>query len=600
MPFLQRPGQPPAAPNLSHRPGILQVRGIVSKLMPVEELKALYRRVRAQGGDFITSLLREMHVTVKLGDADRERIPATGAVVVVANHPFGMLDGAMLQTLLRQVRPDIKILTNFLLADFPELSEHCIFVDPFGGSAAREANRRGLREAVDWLKNGGMLGVFPAGEVSHLRIPHGVEDARWNNTAGRLIRASGADALPIYFCGQNSMAFHVLGLVHPRLRTLRLVSEFLNQKGGTFEVRVGSPVAAAKLQHMPSDREATEYLRWRTYLLAQRGQVEPMGIPAAMRAVLPKRAHQPIVAEVPKPLVVAEVEKLMRHGLLDENREFAVLLAHADEAPCVIQELGRLREVTFRAVGEGTGNASDLDRFDAYYSQLLLWSKEKQELVGAYRLGEVNKIVAERGIAGLYTSILFRYDERLLRRIGPALELGRSFVRPEYQRQFAPLMLLWKGIGKYLAKYPRNPVLFGAVSISSQYTRASRDLIVRFFESQDSDDGLNALVKPRRPFRPGRLRQWDSRAVAGLMKDLDELTAPISDIEMDHKGAPILFKQYAKLGGRFISFNVDTNFSDSLDGLVVVDVRKTDPLVLTRYMGKPDATSFLKYHGIKA
>lgn len=602
MPFQQRSGQQQPAFPLSRRRGILKVRGIARKLMPIEELRALYRRVRRKEGDFFGNLLREMRVTVQLSDADRERIPATGPVVVVANHPFGMMDGSILQMLLQQVRPDVKILTNFLLADFPELSQHCIFVDPFGGSGAREANRRGLREAVEWLKSGGMLGVFPAGEVSHLRIPHGVEDPKWNNTAARLVRSSGADALPVYFCGHNSMAFHVLGLVHPRLRTLRLVSEFLNQRGGTFEVRVGSTVPGAKLQAMPSDREGTEYLRWRTYLLAQRGQVEPTGIPAAMRAVLPRRSAEPIAPEVPKPLVVAEIEKLMKTGLLDETRDFAVVVAQAEEAPCVIQELGRLREVTFRAVGEGTGQATDLDRFDAYYSQLLLWSKENQELVGAYRLGDVDKIVAEHGISGLYTRTCFRYDERLLARIGPALELGRSFVRPEYQRQFAPLMMLWKGIGKYLAKYPQSPVLFGAVSISSSYTRASRDLMVSYFQSQMAADDLRALVKPRHPFRPGRLRQWDSRAVSGLlkeMKDLDDLSSPISDMEADHKGAPILFKQYVKLGGRFLGFGVDANFSDSLDGLVVVDVRETDPQVLMRYMGKSEALGFLKFHGVK-
>lgn len=599
MPTPQRSGRVPAVPVLPSRPGILQVRGLASKLMAVDELKALYRRVRQSSGDFFTSLLSEMGVTVKLAAGDAANIPATGAVVVVANHPFGMMDGAMLQMLLNRVRPDVKILTNYLLADFPELSERCIFVDPFGGAAAREANRHGMREAVDWLKSGGMLGVFPAGEVSHLRIPHGVEDPKWNNTAARLVRSSGADALPVYFCGHNSMAFHVLGLVHPRLRTLRLVSEFLNQRGGTFEVRVGSAVPTAKLQNMASDREATEYLRWRTYLMSQRGQVEPQSLPAAMRAVMPKRSLEPIAAEVPKPLVVAEMARLLKTGLLDETRDFAVVVAQAGEAPCVIQELGRLREVTFRAVGEGTGRSTDLDRFDAYYSQLLLWSKENQELVGAYRLGEVNKIVAEHGIGGLYTRTCFRYDERLLAKIGPALELGRSFVRPEYQRQFAPLMMLWKGIGKYLAKYPQSPVLFGAVSISSTYSRASRDLMVSFFESQMADADLRALVKPRHPFRPGRLRPWDSRAVAGLMKDLDELSSPIADLETDHKGAPILFKQYAKLGGRFLGFGVDANFSDSLDGLVVVDVRKTDPQVLARYMGKADSLAFFKHHGVK-
>jgi len=252
--------------------------------------------------------------------------------------------------------------------------------------------------------------------------------------------------------------------------------------------------------------------------------------------------------------------------------------------------------LTFREVGEGTGKRLDLDRFDDYYWHLLLWHKTRHELVGAYRAGSTAEILPEHGIAGLYTSTLFRYDERLFGTLGPALELGRSFVRPEYQRQYAPLLLLWKGIARLIAMRPEIPVLFGAVSISNEYTKASREMIYRFFEARIQDDELAGLVEPRKPFRPSFLRRWDCRSMCQALHDLDELSEPITDVEPDGKGLPILLRQYAKIGGRLVGFNVDRKFSNVLDGLIVVDLRRTDPAVLERYMGREAVARFHTLH----
>jgi putative hemolysin len=257
-----------------------------------------------------------------------------------------------------------------------------------------------------------------------------------------------------------------------------------------------------------------------------------------------------------------------------------------------------LREVTFRLAGEGTGKRRDLDRFDRYYWHVLLWQTCKQELVGAYRAGNTIEILAERGVSGLYTSTCFRYDARVFEKLGPALELGRSFVRPEYQRQYAPLLLLWKGIARLLATHAETPVLFGAVSISNDYSKASREMIYRFFEARMQDDELAGLIEPRRPFRPAGLRPWDCRAMCHALRDLDELSQPITDVETDGKGLPILLRQYAKIGGKMVGFNVDRKFSNVLDGLVVVDLRKTDPAVLERYMGREEAGRFRQRHGL--
>lgn len=262
-----------------------------------------------------------------------------------------------------------------------------------------------------------------------------------------------------------------------------------------------------------------------------------------------------------------------------------------------MREVGRLREATFRKTGEGTGKSLDLDHFDDYYWHLVLWHKSECKVLGAYRAGNTAEILAKHGISGLYTSTLFRYDERIFRKLGPALELGRSFVRPEYQRQYAPLLLLWKGIARLIAMRPEIPVLFGAVSISNDYNKTSREIIYRFFEARMQDE-LAGLVEPRSPFRPPLLRRWDYRSMCQALRDLDELAQPITDVEADGKGLPILLRQYAKVGGKLVGFNVDRKFSNVLDGLMVVDLRQTDPAVLERYMGREAATRFRELHAV--
>jgi putative hemolysin len=438
--------------------------------------------------------------------------------------------------------------------------------------------------------------MFPAGEVSHWQMPPvQMADSKWNETAARLIRRSRAAALPVYFCGRNNVGLQLLGMVHPRLRTAFLLQEFVRQEGKTVEVRVGSAIASDTITGIRDDREAMEYLRWRTYLLARRSKPRPSAL-TAVRTKFALRAREPVAAAAPPDLLAEEVAKLPRDRCLAQNGDLAVYLGMALEIPQLVREIGRLREVTFRRAGEGTGKSLDLDRFDDYYWHLLLWHKARRELVGAYRAGNTAEIVAQHGIAGLYTSTLFRYDERIFQKLGPALELGRSFVRPEYQRQYAPLLLLWKGIAGLIAMRPEIPVLFGAVSISNDYNKASREIIYRFFEARMQDEELTGLIEPRRPFHLPRLRRWDWGSMCQALRDLDELAQPITDVEADGKGLPILLRQYAKIGGKLVGFNVDRKFSNVLDGLMVVDLRQTDPAVLERYMGPEAAATFLQLH----
>jgi putative hemolysin len=584
---------------LANAPLLAGMPRFAEKLLPLDEAHKLYQRVRDSADGFVLeNLLHEMRVDLRVSDADLERIPRKGPVVVIANHPYGMLDGAVLAVLLGRVRPDVRIMTNFLLEGVPELEDHCIFVDPLHLPGSNDRNRRALKQALDWLRAGGMLAIFPAGEVSHWQMPQAtIADPQWSDTAARLIRKTGAAATPVYFCGRNSLGFQLMGMIHPTLRMAFLLQEFLQQSGKSVALRVGSAIPANAITGIADDLQATEYLRWRTYLLAQRGKKE-IKLPDAIRSVLPRKVDATIAPAVPPELLACDLNALPSERRLVENGDFVVYAARAVEIPHVLQEVGRLREITFRLAGEGTGKRTDLDRFDCHYWHLLLWSKHKNELCGAYRAGNTTDIVAEYGVSGLYTSTLFRYDQRLLAKLGPALELGRSFVRPEYQRHYAPLLLLWKAIARFVRFRPETAVLFGAVSISNAYNRASRELMYSFFEDRRQKDDLADLVTPRRPFRPARIRPWDCRAVCHALRDLEALSEPIADVETDGKGLPILLKQYAKVGGKLLGFNVDPKFSDVLDGLVVVDLRQTDPGVLARYMGHEGVSAFRQRHGL--
>jgi putative hemolysin len=451
---------------------------------------------------------------------------------------------------------------------------------------------------MEWLREGGALAVFPAGEVSQWNVREAqVTDPAWSTVAAGLVRQTGASALPVYFCSGNSAAFQLLGLINPRLRTLFLLQEFLHRREKKVEVRIGGAIPFERIANLDSDEEATEYLRLRTYLLSYRGK-RPISLPTRMRSAFPRKPQEQIASEVPSRFVINDIASLPAERLLAENAEFTVYAARASELPHLLDELGRLREITFRAAGEGTGRSADLDQFDGYYWHLLLWNKEKQELAGAYRAGNSDEIIRNHGIKGLYTNTVFRYDAQLFLKIGSALELGRSFVRPEYQHQYAPLLLLWKGIARFVAAHPQTPVLFGAVSISNEYNRLSREMIVRYFEQRKDKDGREFadLIQARTPFRAPMLRRWDCGAICSALRDLDELADPISDVEEGGKGLPILIKQYAKVGGRLVGFNLDRRFSDVVDGLVIVDLRQTDPLVLERYMGKEGYAGFRRFH----
>jgi putative hemolysin len=578
---------------------------LLQKLLGITELSELYpqaEQIQLPGEFYYSALLRLLNVNWSLSEADLQRIPRCGPCLVVANHPFGMIEGTVLGALIERLRPDVRVVANSLLMPFPKVAEYCFLVNPFGGAEATRANRIGLRQSLRWLAGGGLLVVFPAGEVSSLNLKRGVvHDPPWSPSVGRLARLADAPVLPVFIEGRNSVPFQIAGLIHPRIRTALLPYEFLNKRGKSIVIRTGKLITPKKLATFATDEERTEYLRSKSYVLANRQEPRPqlpvMLVP--LKEKLSRHIRTPLDAVVdatdPERMEI-EIRALAPDDLLDSQAGHDVYIAQANRVPSIVREIGRLREITFRETGEGTGKSIDIDDFDSYYLHLFVWNRSARQIVGAYRLGASDLILKSFGLNGFYTQTLFSYNRTLLERITPALEMGRSFVRPEYQKTYAPLLLLWRGIGAYVAKNPQYKVLFGPVSISNDYHPNSRQLIVSFLKEYCRAEDLARLVRARSPFRTRPLPGWEPGSENGTAWDIEELSALVADIETDQKGMPILLKQYLKLGGRLLGFNLDPHFSNALDGLIVVDLVKTDPRLLERYMGKEGAASFLGYH----
>jgi len=568
-------------------------RPIVERALRFPAMNAIYEEIQSWHDDerhFSDKVLTALGIEVETLQEQVDRIPKEGPVVVVANHPFGGIEGLILCSILRKVRPDSKLMANLLLSMIPDLRDSFFFVDPFEGKGATARNIGPTRQAMRWVKDGHLLAAFPAGEVSHLKLrKRVVVDPPWNPTTAKIIQRTGAKVVPVFFDGQNSRLFHVAGLIHPRLRTVMLPTEMLRKRNAPVTVRIGTPITPERLARFDDPTNLNNYLRVRTYLLKpekKRPEQDKSPEPAAAK----------VIDAVPKQTLVDEIADLPSDQQLLQQNEYDVFYMRGPQAPGLMRELGRHRELTFRDVGEGTGLEIDVDPFDEYYLQLVVWNREKSEVVGGYRLGPTDEILPKYGKEGLYTNTLFKFRKDLLQQIDPALELGRSWVALDYQRSYAPLMLLWKGIGAYICKYPRYRRLFGPVSISAEYSSMSKHLLTAFLTLHKFLPDLAKLVSPRNPLKRTAVRQFDRRAfstVAGSMEECNEL---IKELEADGKPIPILLKQYLKLNGQLMGFNVDPDFGNVLDGLILIDVPSIDERVMKKYLGAETGEAYLDYH----
>jgi putative hemolysin len=570
--------------------------GLAERLTSIDRLNAEYARLGSavNAENFFETCLHSLRIEPQISEEDFQRIPSEGPLVIVANHPFGGLEGVLLGMLLKQVRPDFRMMANYMINYVPEMRPWLYPVDPFGVKESSGANSRTLREAVRYVRNGGALVIFPAGEVSHLQWKTmQITDSEWTPHVATLIRMTKAAVLPMYFRGHNSTLFHLLGLIHPRCRTALLVRELFNKQDSAIEVFVGKPIPFKRLVDFENDTTLIQHLRFNSYFLRHRRHKKLMPLPKLLRQN--KNRQQPIAAPFPKSELLREVEALPAEQILVDNEEFLVGYANFTQIDYLMREIGRLREIAFRDVEEGSGKALDLDNYDASYLHLFLWNKTKQELAGGYRLGLSDKITTVSGLEGLYTHSLFELKQRFLMQINPAIEMGRSFIHPEYQRQPASLSLLWRGIGEFIARNPRYVNLFGPVSISQSYSSTSRDLLLRYLKNNHYDRKMAEFVKARTPYRSPKamLARGNARTTP---KDLDEVSNLIAEIEKDNKGVPVLVRHYLRLGAQFLSFNVDRDFANALDGLIVVNILNVHPSLAKRFMGKENYVAYQRFH----
>lgn len=525
-----------------------------------------------QGYDFVDQTLRYFDFSLRTREFERTRIPTGGRVVIVANHPIGSLDGLALVNLVRQVRADVKVVANELLLAIEPLHSVLLPVDNMGGNTARQ-NLRNIREH---LHQEGALIIFPAGEVSRLG-PQGIRDEKWLSGFVKIASSTQSPILPIHVKGRNSVFFYSLSFLAKPLSTIWLVREMFKQSHNTVDVRIGRAVPHEIYSATDfTAKKVASLFRKHVYRLGKNGKP----IFRTVETIAPAESAE---------LMRQELKQCEQLGQTQDGKH--IYLTRLDDSPCVIREIGRLRELTFRMIGEGSGNPRDLDRYDRDYQHLVLWDPEDREIVGAYRLGDVQKIIETRGLDGLYTHSLFRFDHRMAPYFAQGLELGRSFVQPKYQTRQS-LDYLWYGIGAYLKKHPNTRYLFGPASISRHYGSKAIAQIALYYQTYYNS--LDLGVDPRNPFTfdPDVEREMRENVLGiDLETDFKALRDNLAEAGLP---VPVLYKHYAQVaepeGVVFTAFNVDPDFGDCVDGFVLVDLDRLKPRKRQRYLGESIAT----------
>jgi len=586
-----------------HLPLPDKLNGLLEHILGFDAVNELYLSLPedTNPGNFFDKVLEELGVSYTVVSRLENPIPLKGPVLALANHPFGGIDGLILGSILSRCRPDSKLIVNELLLSIREMESRIIPVDVFGGINSKKANLSGMRRCLLELKRGGCLGTFPSGVVSHWKKGRGLVDPQWSPHLASLACRTGATVVPIYFEGRNSALFHFMGIFHERLRTVRLPRELFKKRNANVKVVMGDPIPAARLKGFSNDAEAIAFLKFQTSML--RGRLEearrklfPRLSMKDRKTPLPESGTAPVISPVAAHLLEMEIESLPHDFLFFDQGRFRVYGAKKEQVPHVVREIGRLRELTFREVNEGTGKSLDLDKFDEYYWHLFLWDSEDKAIAGAYRLGLSEEILPVYGQRGFYTHTLFKMRAKFLENLRPTIELGRSFIAHAYQRKYTSLALLWKGILSFILKNPQYKNLFGPVSIDKEYHSLSRDIMVQFLSKKNKEHELSSWIRPRHPIKIKSLRQDEQVLLTRAFENIEEVSALISEVEKSGKGIPVLLKHYLRLNGNILAFNVDPDFNHSVDSLMVVDLTRVEARLLEHYLGKEGRDAFMAFH----
>ncbi len=568
-------------------------RQALTRVTGLDALAAIYDRWQesaaaaagADAGDFLDFCLAQLGATLQWRYSDLAALPGSGPAIVAANHPLGCLEGMLLSRELLRRRPDTRVLANELLLRLPEFRELFIGVDVLRvDSAAR--NGAGMRAVCRHLAHGGALLVFPAGTVAgYSLLRRRLEDRPWNPMLGRLALRYRAACLPVHVRGRNRLRFYLSGQIHPRLRTALLPRELLAARGRAVEAVAGELLTVGELRALGDAGAVTRCLRFACDALGP-GDARPRQAPARVS----ERRTAAIAGGVRPSVLAAEHDRLAPYRL-HEQGDLAVYCAPHGKLGIVMEQIAVERERTFRAVDEGTGRELDRDRFDPHYWHLWVWHRASREVAGAYRIGRTDEIIREHGVHGLYSRSLYAYDAGFLDGMGPALEVGRSFVSLPYQRHARVLDMLWRGIGAFMLANPGYHTLFGCVSISSHYSALARAFLA---DTMMTNFAMAApwcrQVRPSVPLRV-QGKHWSPEILAPL-NNVAVINKLLGHLDRGRR-IPILLRHYLALNGRFVSFGVNRGFNDSLDGLIVVDLRRAPPRYLSRYMGEIGARAFL-------
>lgn len=563
-----------------HMPGLAS---LLMELMKLNDVNETFARARHLGGvAFVDKILQILGIKIEFNADELKNIPAEGAFIAIANHPYGGIEGLVLLKILCTIRPDSRLMANFLLKKIPNLSDYFIAVNPFE-DVEHSSSISGIKNTVQLLNDGIPVGIFPAGEVSSYKIEtQQITDKLWHPVIGKLIYKANVPVVPVYFHGNNGLLFNLLGFIHPALRTAKLPSELFNKQGHTIRLRIGKPILPSNFPYQNNTSKLLNYLRAKTYALGT-GLENEKKIFDPRNLFKIKKTPSQIVPPVALENLQDDISKLADYKIWTE-KQYEVYISPTSGIPNIIKEIGRLRETTFREVGEGTNKTTDLDEYDIYYHHLFIWDTDAKMVIGAYRVGKGDDIFYAMGKRGFYTAELFKIKDQFYPVLRQGLELGRSWIRKEYQQKPLPLFLLWKGILKYLINNPQYRYLIGPVSISNNFSKFSKSLIVDYISRNHFDHELAQYVKPRKQFKLD-FSKIDTRTLLESKKSLKDLDSLISDIEVTHMKVPVMLRQYIALNAKIICFNIDPKFSDSLDGFLVLDLKNVPGEMLDK-LGK--------------
>lgn len=543
------------------------------KLLNISTLNKIYDRNKHLSElEFIDALLDEFEINFEIPEEDLRRIPKNGPFITISNHPLGGIDGILLLKLLLEKRDDFKIIANFLLHRIEPLKPYIMPVNPFENRKEIKGSMMGFKSAMVHLREGHPLGIFPAGEVSTYKDGRLVVDKPWEVAAMKLIKKAEVPIVPIYFHAKNSSFFYKLAKLSDTLRTAKLPSELLSQKERIIKVRIGNPISLGDQKEHKTLDDFTEFLRKKTYVLANPFQKKKLleNIPKNLKIPkAPKKIAGPISIKVMEDEI--EALRINDKRLLVSNN-YEVFLAPAGQIPNILQEIGRLREVTFREVGEGTNNATDLDKFDSYYHHMFLWDTSSQKIAGAYRMGMGSEIFSRFGIDGFYLQDLFRFEPELYPMMSKSIEMGRAFIIKEYQQRPMPLFLLWKGIVHTTLRHPEHKFLIGGVSISNKFSEFSKSLMIEFMKSNYYDPYVAQYINPKKEFKV-KLKDADKDFIFDESEaDLNKFDKIIDEVEPGSLRLPVLIKKYIKQNAKVVAFNVDPLFNNAVDGLMYIRI----------------------------